>query len=53
VDRDACHALLTALPLRDFFQWLLEERLGMSRESGGALDVSNGVAAHTIKEGTR
>jgi NADH dehydrogenase len=54
LDRDACQALLSTLPpLRDFFNRLLEERVGMRPESGDALDVSNGVAAHTTQEGTR
>jgi NADH dehydrogenase len=42
IDRDACQALLSTLPpLRDFFNRLLEERVGMRPESRDALDVSN------------
>jgi NADH:quinone reductase (non-electrogenic) len=44
IDRDACQALLSTLPpLRDFFNRLLEERVGMRPESRDALDVSNDV----------
>jgi hypothetical protein len=44
IDRDACQALLSTLPpLRDFFNRLLEERVGMRPESRNALDVSNDV----------
>jgi len=54
MDRDACQALLSTLPpLRDFFNRLLEERMGMLPEPGGAPGVSNDVAIHTIQEGTR
>ena len=54
IDRDACQALLSTLPpLRDFFNRLLEERVGMRPESGDAVDVSNGVAVHTTQEATR
>jgi NADH dehydrogenase len=54
IDRDACQALLSTLPpLRDFFNRLVEERVGMRPESGDAVAVSNGVAAHTTQEGTR
>src|SRR4030095_9683264 len=43
-DRDACQALLSTLPpLRDFFNRLLEERVGMRPESRNALDMSNDV----------
>ena len=54
IDRDACQALLSTLPpLRDFFNRLLEERMGMRPEPGSAPGVSNGVAIHTTQEGTR
>jgi NADH dehydrogenase len=54
IDRDACQALLSTLPpLRDFFNRLLEERVGMRPESGDAVVVSNGVAVHTAQEATR
>jgi NADH:ubiquinone reductase (H+-translocating) len=54
IDRDACQALLSTLPpLRDFFNRLLEERVGMRPESGDAVVVSNGVAVHTTQEATR
>jgi NADH dehydrogenase len=54
IDRDACQALLSNLPpLRDFFNRLLEERMGMRPEPGSAPDVSNAVAVHTTQEGTR
>ena len=54
MDWDACQALLSTLPpLRDFLNRLLEERLGMRPEPGGAVDVSNGVAVHTTQEETR
>ncbi len=44
IDRDACQALLSTLPpLRDFFNRLLEERVGMRPESRDSLDVSNDV----------
>ena len=39
-----CQALLSTLPpLRDFFNRLLEERVGMRPESRDRLDVSNDV----------
>jgi hypothetical protein len=54
IDRDACQALLSTLPpLRDFFNRLLEERVGMRPESGDAVVVPNGVAVHTTQEATR
>jgi NADH dehydrogenase len=54
IDRDACQALLSTLPpLRDFFNRLLEERVGMRPESGDAVVVSNGVALHTTQEATQ
>jgi NADH dehydrogenase len=54
IDRDACQALLSTLPpLRDFFNRLLEERVGIRPESGDVVVVSNGVAAHTAQEATR
>jgi NADH dehydrogenase len=54
IDRDACQALLSTLPpLRDFFNRLLEERVGMRPESGDAVVVSNDVAVHTTQEATR
>ena len=54
IDRDACQALLSSLPpLRDFFNRLLEERMGMRPESGSAPDVSNAVTVHTTQEGPR
>ena len=54
LDRDACQALLSTLPpLRDFFNRLLEERVGMRPESREGRHVSNGVATHTTQEGTR
>jgi NADH dehydrogenase len=53
IDRDACQALLSTLPpLRDFFNRLLEERVGMSPEPGSARDASNAVAVLTTQEGT-
>ncbi len=54
IDRDACQALLSTLPpLRDFFNRLLEERVGMRPEPGSAPDASNAVAVLTTQEGTR
>jgi CRP-like cAMP-binding protein len=44
IDRDACQAMLSTLPpLRDLFNRLLEERVGMRPESRHALDMSNDV----------
>ena len=54
LDRDACQALLSTLPpLRDFFNRLLEERVGMRPEPGEGPPVSNGAATHTPQEATR
>lgn len=54
IDRDACQALLSNLPpLRDFFNRLLEERMGMRPEPGSAHDASNAAMVHTTQEGTR
>src|SRR5262245_6063134 len=54
LDRDACQALLSTLPpLRDLFNRLLEERVGMRPESGDGLRVSNGVVTHTIQKEAR
>jgi NADH dehydrogenase len=54
LDRDACQALLSTLPpLRDFFNRLLEERMGMRPEPGRAPDVSEVVAAHVAQEERR
>jgi NADH dehydrogenase len=54
LDRGACQALLSTLPpLRDFFNRLLEERVGERPEPAEALSVSNGMATHTPQEATR
>ena len=54
IDRDACQALLSTLPpLRDFFNRLLEERMGRRPEPGSASDASNTVRVLTTQEGTR
>ena len=53
IDRDACQALLSTLPpLRDFFNRLLEERVGMQPESGDA-HLPHGVAAPITQEAAR
>jgi len=53
IDRDACQALLSTLPpLRDFFNRLLEERVGMRPESSDA-HLSDEVASPITQEAAR
>ena len=53
VDRDACNALFSTLPpMRDFFDQLLEERMGIRPEPVNGFPASNAVTAHRARKET-